>query len=101
MNDRELLNAVLSTMNLTQKNAFKHYLREEGKISQIRVAHMTAQQLSEWSCDRGARIAATKAKRNNLGRGEKPLDAYKRVYAARLARHVAWLKAFLLDPDER
>lgn len=95
MNDKELLTAVLSTMTMAQKNAFKHHLRAEGRISQIRVANMTAQQLSDWSCDRGARIAATKAKRNNLGRGERPMDAYRRVYAARLATHLAFLKQLL------
>lgn len=100
MKDKELLVEVLKAMTMTQKNAFKHHLCREGRISQLRVASMTAQQLAEWSCDRGARIAATKAKRNNLGRGERPMDAYRRVYAARLAVQLSYLKSLLLTPTD-
>lgn len=100
MNDRELFEAVLNTMGLYQLNAFKHHLASEGKLGNRRMASLNTSELAHWVRNRGARIAYTKAKRNNLGRGETPTQAYARVYASRLAKQLAFLKQLLAMPTD-
>lgn len=97
MNNAELLKAVLSSMTMQQKNAFKNHLANEGRISKQRLAMLSTEELAHWARDRGARIARQKAKQHNLGRGESPMQAYHRVYEARLVAQLAYLKELLTN----